>query len=291
LPVWRDFSFISHTAFTLTQHAAPGGLDIFSFDSAREDSVTLTTSLLLPELMHGFSYYGSLIHSGPILTAISSNKPDPAAPPSLLDLFSASPFVPDFNSRIHVLEVLIWDSVGHSTGGGLTAGQLTMVVHGNELLKAVERVKQLASLGQETIPWNEWGPQNTRIFDSRLNQGWWRYVFGMRMIAPRLPNWSDQLTLYDFSSRATALKREGKRDEGTKWDGPEELCQTVVSEAVFRPIARRKMFKERIVTRLPYKELTRYGIHHNAYMIDDEVIVAVDTDGVTSMDAVVGYTF
>ncbi len=152
-----DFGFISSRAFMLTTVDGPGSIELFTFNgNSSSDPPIHVASLRLPELQEGRELISITTHSAPFLT--HPERPD-------------APFYANQVERIHALSLRYVDR------GGL---RVVMIVKNNFLLRFVPSELSLDTSGKQPekliVPWEQWGPQNTRFMDCLIRSSWLRCV-------------------------------------------------------------------------------------------------------------------
>lgn len=157
LGTW-DFAFISSRAFILTSIQETGSIELFTFDASPGSSEHLTpthvASLQLPPLQIGQTMHSFTTHSAPFL---ASN------PTSNVPFYTAQ------DDRIHAMSLRYGDR----------GPRILLIVKNSALMKFIPIELNGVSNGMHekvVIPWEKWGPQNTRFLDCTIRSSWLRYV-------------------------------------------------------------------------------------------------------------------
>jgi hypothetical protein len=118
------------------------------------------------------------------------------------------------------------------------------------LVANLRRYKSFAD-DTQTVPWELWGPQSTRLFSEVLPKTWQRVIRGYRVVLPA------SATVLDFN--------EGLWGEGE--EGVVEEASTMALDA--------ESGKGRVVSALPYKECRLvYPSDCRTVMMGDEIVCA-----------------
>jgi hypothetical protein len=151
LDTW-DFSFLSPRAYILTSSADQGSIHIFTFESPAPSSSTHIVTLLLPELEDHVIVQYLTTHTGPFQARCPPNKP-----------FTTSP-----KSRIHVMSIQ-YDSIDHHAHPSYC-----FFIHNHALLEYISTYSFRNEYDMFTIPWENWGPRNTRFLARQVPFHWLR---------------------------------------------------------------------------------------------------------------------
>ncbi|KAJ7242365.1 hypothetical protein B0H12DRAFT_1132465 [Mycena haematopus] len=242
-----DFTLLSPRAYMLAstnnykyyRGFAPRGtaeILIFTFERTHSDSPNHVVTLQLPHITSGRSLHRIIAHSGP---------------------FCARPIVgAQFNKsndkRICVIS-LAYD----------LAEFYSVYVHHRYF------EKYFANDGlARTIPWEEWGPQNSRMLSGRP-AFWLRYVHGERVVCPVDPSHPNRVEVLDFG---ISPSRPGFDDSAVA--EPNTISTS--------------LFKHSITTSLPYRHICRdLADQHHLFLIDQDRLIGVN-EGV---DKLTVYTF
>ncbi|TFK85394.1 hypothetical protein K466DRAFT_494844, partial [Polyporus arcularius HHB13444] len=311
-----DFAFLSSRAFMLTVATGAGSIELYTFTGdedapiARDRSSSSSSSspsgpttptpsspplrlpwysarrlptrvavLHLPPTQPGRDMRKAFTHSGPFV-----GRPTPGRP------FETSP-----EARVHMLTLHYGDHAGMFNLFVLNCFFLSLVPAG--------QVGSKEDYAPVVKPWNEWGPENTRLFEWSVHFNWlrcvshlllfmWcaesdkggRYIHGTRVVFPpipeRDPNANERaILMMDFNVHP-------KRTDDPVlhcYPAPENSnCLFIVNE---RRIEAGQIFQEAVVTRLPYAASTRVGISsvadYSGFMIDDQRLIGMRVSSVT----------
>ncbi|KAF8998302.1 hypothetical protein BDQ17DRAFT_1362390 [Cyathus striatus] len=245
----RDFAFLSSRSFVVTSIVDFGCLHIYSFSYPSTDPPTLVATLDFPSLVEGVMVHRILTHAAPIL----SNPP------------AGSTFTTARDSRVHVISIS-YNGMHNSPN---TSHQYTLFVHNRTLMKFVEGFNE----GKERIiRWEDWGPQNTRLFARPIPPHWLRYVHGERVV---FASQGDEIVrMFDFN---VASAQYGLSSNRELFRGPYVMDEPA-------------LFVDKVHTHLPFHSVTfTVDKPHYAYMIDEDRILGLKAnpfhDGdVTEMD-------
>ncbi|KAJ7102824.1 hypothetical protein C8R44DRAFT_808603 [Mycena epipterygia] len=255
-PFMADFAFLSPRAYILTcannsaylpgRPTGIGEINIYKFDGTCHDDPTRVATLQLPQIDPKRSLYGMIAHSGPFCAG-----PVPGAP------FSKSN-----DQRICVISLVYDGSEFYS-----------VYVHHRYL------EKYLTNEGTPpTVPWDEWGPQNSRMLPIR-HRFWLRYVHGERVVCPVDMAHPKRVEIMDFGIIPSRLGLE----EEPSGSAVTELCtesSTIPSDG--------SAFKDDVTTSLPYRRTAReLDKDYVLFLIDQDRIIGVNE----SVNKLSVYTF
>lgn len=147
-----------------TCRAPAGALKIHAFRPSKRGTATAQTTLLLPELQPHNTYSEVGSHTAPFTAA----RP---APPG-------TPFTTAEDARVHVMAIATVPANNHP--GGRHMGSFTVIVRNRALLAFAGTPAEDGEGPDVEVPWEEWGPANTRWLSERHRHAWLRYVrFGV----------------------------------------------------------------------------------------------------------------
>ncbi|KAJ7026928.1 hypothetical protein C8F04DRAFT_1123727 [Mycena alexandri] len=244
-----DFSLISPQAYILAavndsqyyrgRPKGIGEIHIYSFEETQRNYPNHVATLQLPHPDPGRFLDRIIAHSGPFCA-----YPLPG------------PFSKSNDNRIMVISLAYDRSEYYS-----------IYVH-HRYLK-----KYLTNDGPPlTIPWDEWGPQNSRMLPGR-HLFWLRYVHGECVVCPVDPAHPRRVELLDFGVTPT---RPGFDDSPPMVTEANTISQV------------ESVFKQDVITALPYRRCCRdLNDDHILYLVDQDRII-----GVTEMvNKLIVYTF
>ncbi|KAJ7618025.1 hypothetical protein FB45DRAFT_216911 [Roridomyces roridus] len=149
------FQFISSRAFLLGSSEADGQVEIYTLN-VEQPSHTHVATLRFPALDDDWFLSSIGAHSGPFCShSIPGRR-----------------FATAHSRRIYCFEIQYND-------GGFCA---RLFVHYRTFRRYIEQVQQQQT-GPMEVPWEEWGPRDTRMLDGDLCD-WHRFVHGERAIIP-----------------------------------------------------------------------------------------------------------
>ncbi|KAH8985235.1 hypothetical protein EDB86DRAFT_3246446 [Lactarius hatsudake] len=219
--IW-EFSLLSPRAHMITTLKDGGEIRIYSF------CVSLVIQAANPPL----ALFELTMTTGPFLTR----------PPT------GSPFSFVRTARVHVF------TLHHDPGAHWGRWRPTCFVMCNwTLMRYVEAYRDDGASAMD-VPWEAWGPTETRFLVLAMGFQWLRYVHGTRVVCPVLqPSGECRVEVLDFNvhaSRApTAAEKLAASRLGIDLTGPVEGSRLVCEPLVF-PAA--GIFAKEVVTRLPY---------------------------------------
>ena len=205
-----DFSLLSNYAFMMTSRYHQGSIKVYTFRTPNgrvlfsgfgpaNFSDLRCTTLLLPALQPNNHYAELSTHTAPF----TANVP------------KGSPFTSSDDARVHVMSVLTQPTqpphsssdseLGHGIGGH--PASFAVIVLNRTLLKYADKNlerkdvnawkedapgvnrdksqrRKVKGDGSVEVPWDEWGPRNTRWFSERSTHAWQRCV---HLFIPCLP--------------------------------------------------------------------------------------------------------
>ncbi|KAH9018313.1 hypothetical protein EDB84DRAFT_1276248 [Lactarius hengduanensis] len=257
--IW-DFSFLSPRACMVTTLKDGGEIRIYSFASPSSSRrPTHVATLHLPTPHPNRALFELTTTTGPFL----------ARPPA------GSPFSFSRTARVHVF------TVRHDPGAHRGRWQpVCFVVHNRTLMRYVETYRDDGG-GAVDVPWEEWGPAETRLFVLAMGFQWLRsrYVHGSRVVCPVLqPSGECRVEVLDFNvhaSRApTAAEKLAASRLGVNLEEPIEGSQLVCEPSVFPTGG---VFAKEVVTRLPYYSVPAPGQRESyvGYMIDEQRLLGL----------------
>ncbi|KAH9024628.1 hypothetical protein EDB85DRAFT_2150360 [Lactarius pseudohatsudake] len=191
-----------------------------------------------------------------------------ASPSALPRASTGSPFSFARTARVHVF------TLHHDPGAHRGRWQpVCFVMHNRTLMRYVEAYRDDGA-GAMDVPWEEWGPTETRFSVLAMRFQWLRYVHGTRVVCPVLqPSGECRVEVLDFNMRAsrapTATEKLAASRLGIDLTVPVEGSRLVCEPSVF-PTA--GIFAEEVVTRLPYYSVPAPGQHESyvGYVIDEQ---------------------
>ncbi|KAI5114812.1 hypothetical protein M0805_005347, partial [Coniferiporia weirii] len=235
--------------------------------------------LLLPTLQPNNHYAELSAHTAPF----TANAP------------KGSPFASSDDARIHVLSVVTQPAPPpHSNSDSEVgvpptghAASFVVIVLNRILLKYAHAHMQRGGganttrpCAQMDVPWEEWGPRNTRWFHERSSHAWLRYVHGPRLVRAvhsAWPNTRCRLQVLDFHVHPLRIGDDDRAREMADAAEPDVPC-------VHRLIAGPTLMRDRAVfkgggveSRLPYREVTLKNElgPYSGFMIDEERVIGL----------------
>ncbi|KLO10377.1 hypothetical protein SCHPADRAFT_832626 [Schizopora paradoxa] len=263
-----DFSLLSNTIFMVTSRSAPtGALQIYTFRESEKATLERwhwasnqkRTLFLLPELEKEFRYSLITTHTAPFVANVPANKP----------------FYTSEDARVHIMSV----SIEPARRNGLTRNY-TIALPNRVLLRYVELAKANSDIQDQTLPWEIWGPANTRWMEETHTYAWLRYIHGPRFVKAlhgRWPSTGCRLQIFDFGVHP---KRPGDDDsafEGRNAAEPDFPCEHRYCSTT-SVLHGSSVFKKPVKSSLPYREvITKAALPYSGFMIDDERIIGLQS--------------
>ncbi|KAJ7666632.1 hypothetical protein DFH06DRAFT_1184348 [Mycena polygramma] len=235
-PFISDFALLFPRAYILAcatdgkyggRPIGTGEIHIHTFDGTRRNHPVHVATLQLPQIHSNRCLDRIIAHSGPFCA-----NPLPAAQ------FSKSN-----DKRICVIS-LVYDEEEY----------YTLYVHHRYLEKLL--LNKGAPL---TIPWDDWGPRNSRMLRGR-HRFWLRYVHGERVVCPVNPSYPTRVEILDFGITPS---RPGV--DSTSIMGPSTIPKFG------------NVFRADVTTSLPYRRVFRdLGDRHLLFLIDQDRLIGVN---------------
>ncbi|KAJ7800512.1 hypothetical protein B0H14DRAFT_2898913 [Mycena olivaceomarginata] len=243
----RSYIF-AHTSFDLGN---AGQIDIYAFDGERVNYPTHIVTLGLPKLLPRINITTLMIQAGPF-----------CAQP-----ISGTPFSKSNDNRIYMVLIRY---------GTTPVKWYRLFVHYRWFHKYVLDHRRGETKFPPVVPWDEWGPQNSRMLLGE-NYQWNRHIHGERVALP--------CPQYDF--RAMKILDFGII--------PKRILASGISHPLEPTILEQDgVFEDIVTTSLPYTSTVRLlDEKYDLFLLDQDRIIAMDTpDSVTSYhERVTVYTF
>ncbi|KAL5513947.1 hypothetical protein ACEPAG_2708 [Sanghuangporus baumii] len=307
-----DFSLLSNYAFMMTSRYHQGSIKIYTFRApngcvlfsglgpAKLADLRCTT-LLLPALQPNNHYAELSTHTAPFSARVPNGLP----------------FASSEDARVHVMSVLTQPAqpphsssdseLGHGVGGH--PASFVVILMNRALLKYadknLERIdakteekgrmeddtsiisrnksqrRKPKSDGSVEVPWDEWGPRNTRWFSERSTHAWQRYVHGSRIVRALHNAWPStrcRIQVLDFHVHPSRPNSES--------DHLDEAIDNVEPDVPYahRLVSGPSLVRDRAVfrgggveSRMPYREvmLKREVGPYSGFMIDEERVIGL----------------
>ncbi|TFK62395.1 hypothetical protein BDN72DRAFT_827503 [Pluteus cervinus] len=207
-----DFTFLSENAYVLTFPADHGHLAVYSVSSP-DQRARLFLPVLCADVNQELERLA--IHTSPFFASPLPGRP----------------FTTSETNRIHVLSM-------EYAGFYQSTFELRAFIPNDVLLSYVSSYHDQT----QHIPWEDWGPKNTRVLEALQSHSWLRFVSGSRVVMP-VARFKWDLQVLNFQ---TMRKLDEPLDTATATHIKEP---TVIRRPTF--------FKDDIVTHLPYSLCTR----------------------------------
>ncbi|KII84882.1 hypothetical protein PLICRDRAFT_179210 [Plicaturopsis crispa FD-325 SS-3] len=256
-PQTWDFTFLSARAFMVTSVNIPGRMHVFSFTST-PGKPKCCAVLHLPPLQQDVELDYLATHTAPFHAYCPRGVP----------------FTTSRESRIHVLSMQYVSREG-------THPRFILFLHNRTLLRYVD-----SPLCEEEvdIPWDAWGPRQSRFLTQHAPFEWLRYAHGQRVICPptRLTeNRGTLVQLLDFNVHPEwpdtfeRVAAEAALDKGLRY-------RLVLEESI---IYKEQIFVDDFSTSLPYRVLGRMvKSHYSGFMIDEQRILGLNSTAFSEAD-------
>ncbi|OAX35169.1 hypothetical protein K503DRAFT_793915 [Rhizopogon vinicolor AM-OR11-026] len=180
-PNISDFSFISRRAYMVTRGMGGGAIQVFTFGEDENDVVHVA-NLLLPPLKLRTHIVHSNIHTGPFVA----------------DCPPGTPFWTNQEERMYVLSVQYIQVDPDAPGA---RPRFCLFFKSSTPLRYVRKHREQRPEGAFEVPWDEWGPQGTRMLHHQVQYQWLRYVHGHRVVFPVASGSMHQMQVLDFNIR------------------------------------------------------------------------------------------
>ncbi|KIJ62437.1 hypothetical protein HYDPIDRAFT_30404 [Hydnomerulius pinastri MD-312] len=296
-PATWDFSFIDSHSIFATCGSRTGSIEIFTFSCDTTSSgasepgqqpLVHIASLRLPAILPFVRVFNLGTHTGPFLASCPPGKP-----------FTASN-----EDRIHVLTAQYINP--RPTEGPRNRPKFCVFFHNRMLEGYIGRHAEQEDNGgiPVVIPWEEWGPANTRFLPHNGTFQWLRwaftldvhpissasieYVHGQRVIVPSLvEQGKSRMQVLDFNIRNTPRQNcytnsssdsdaESGADSDTEFTyHPKNHTHVeLIDYTTFVDVP--TIFPEPVRSSLPYREMRRDEMaDYSGVMIDDERLVGL----------------
>ncbi|PPR03424.1 hypothetical protein CVT24_012693 [Panaeolus cyanescens] len=242
LPMFStDFCLVDRDSFLVLNTLGPGSISLYRFSPTAFEGSTLVVTLLLPPISPQHLVSNLTIHSG----QFEGN-------PSKRD------YVTNHSTRIHVI------CLQHRRRfeGRDTTIMFSLFVPNDYLLQHLSTGPTSAP---RSVPWEEWGPHNTRLMGRNVPVHWLRrYVHG-RMVACELRG--GNMKFLDFSSKPPT-------ESSLATTHTSQVATVIKSSEETRT---RSPFLNAVKTYLPYRSLLRQEFTQTSdYMIDEDRIIGIE---------------
>ncbi|KAJ7037948.1 hypothetical protein C8F04DRAFT_951990 [Mycena alexandri] len=252
----EDFTFLSDFTFLIVRPS--GRFECYTFENPISYSTApvLKSSYNLPPLQDGFMYW---------YICMSSN-PAPGQVPRGGEGTGNRVYYPRPDERIHACCLYIFKPTGpgdhhvHSFVFFLNVKIRSRQMHVRSLL-----------VGVQTVPWEAWGPQNTRWFDEALSTDWQHALYGLKTVEcidpfnptlPRLGPAQRHLRLRDYNPYSLRASAHENGEDESRW------TRRIVTTPSTTPS--RGVFMHDIVSSLPYSEvISKEKFNVTDVMMDD----------------------
>jgi hypothetical protein len=202
-----DFAFLSNRAFMLTSKRDSGCLCVYSFQgadtpsSSAQDRLTAThhATLHLPRFAWSPVQISHLTtHTSPYVEAVPRGVPFYTAPSTRIHAVSVGYTTPDPHNG-HASFLLIFHNrlaLAYINNDSTLTAPLVAAIEGNDHETQLPR----RAIQHRDVPWEEWGPSQTRFMNHTDRFSWLRYVHGARIIYPPTSLDSSLASSSSFSS-------------------------------------------------------------------------------------------
>ncbi|KAG2753864.1 hypothetical protein P692DRAFT_20796932 [Suillus brevipes Sb2] len=175
-----DFSFISNRAYMITRGINGGSIQVFTFGD-NEHEITHVANLSLPPLKSRSHLVHCAIHTGPFVAKCLPN----------------TPFWTNQDERIYVLSV---QYIQVDPDIPSARPRFFLFFKNSTPLRYIQRYREQRETSYIEVPWEEWGPRESRMLNHQVPYQWLRYVHGHRVVFPLL---SGSMQVLDFNLRKT----------------------------------------------------------------------------------------
>lgn len=136
-----------------------------------------SVSLAFPSLATNNVYSKITSHTAPFSSGTCAGKPFNTAEDVRVHIMSVAtdPQRTAVDNLSEVTDRTMLDLHGRAVVRG-KAGNYTVIVTNRVLLRYAEMVRSIGMKQEMEVPWEEWGPRNTRWITERHNYAWLRYA-------------------------------------------------------------------------------------------------------------------
>ncbi|KAG1792330.1 uncharacterized protein HD556DRAFT_1528034 [Suillus plorans] len=174
-----DFSFISNRAYMITRGIDGGSIQVFTFGENQHEIVHVA-SLSLP-LLESRHFVHCAIHTGPFVARCPPN----------------TPFWTNQEERMYVLSV---DYIQMDPHIPRARPKFFLFFKNSTPLRYIRKYREQRETSPFEVPWEEWGPHESRMLRHQAPYQWLRYVHGYRVVFPLQ---SSSMQVMDFNIRKT----------------------------------------------------------------------------------------
>ncbi|KAG1769125.1 hypothetical protein EV702DRAFT_1140109 [Suillus placidus] len=239
-----DFSFISNRAYMITRGINGGSIQIFTFGENAHEIIHIA-SLSLPPLKSRTHLVHCAIHTGPFVARCLPN----------------TPFCTNQEERMYVLSV---QYIQVDPDVPSARPRFFLFLKNSTPLRYIRKYHEQGETSSFDVPWEEWGPHESRMLHHQVPYQWLRYVHGYRVVFPLL---SGSMQVLDFNVRKTKrhvfpLQPDSKASIEVI-DFPSIICSGCI-------------FSGPIETSLPYRVCRRDELKgFSGVMIDEQRLIGL----------------
>lgn len=205
-----DFSFISNRAYMITCGTNGGSIQIFTFGE-NEHEIIHVASLSLPPLKSRVHLGHCGIHTGPFVARCLPN----------------TPFWTNQEERMYVLSV---QYVQENPDVPSARPRFFLFFKNSTPLRYIQKYHEQRGTSSFEVPWEEWGPRESRMLHHQLPYQWLRYVHGHRVVFPLL---TGSMQVLDFNVRKTKRHVFPLQPDSKASIEVVDQPSTIVSEGIF----------------------------------------------------------
>ncbi|KAG1718629.1 hypothetical protein EDB19DRAFT_1794606, partial [Suillus lakei] len=209
-----DFSFISNRAYMITRGVDGGSIQVFTFGEDQHEIIHVA-SLSLPPLRSRTHLVHCAIHTGPFVARCT---PDTS-------------FWTSQEERLYVLSV---QYIQVDPDVPSARPKFFLFFKHSTPLRYIRKYREQRATSPFEVPWEEWGPHESRMLHHQLPYQWLRYVHGHRVVFPLL---SGSMQVLDFNVRKTKRHIFPLQPDSKASIEVIDYPSTILSDCIFpRPI-------------------------------------------------------
>ncbi|KAG2144403.1 uncharacterized protein EDB93DRAFT_1207852 [Suillus bovinus] len=239
-----DFSFISNRAYMITRGKDGGSIQIFTFGENQQEIAHVAT-LLLPPLKSLTHLVHCTIHTGPFVARCLPN----------------TPFWTNQEERMYVLSM---NYIQVDPNVPSARPKFFLFFKNSTPLRYIRKYHEQRETSSLEVPWEEWGPHESRMLHYQAPYQWLRYVHGYRVVFPLL---SGSMQVLDFNVRKTKRHVFPLQPDSKASIEVIDYPTTILSDC---------LFPDPVETNLPYRVCQRDELEgFSGVMIDEQRLIGL----------------
>ncbi|KAG1834914.1 hypothetical protein DFJ58DRAFT_821238 [Suillus subalutaceus] len=254
-----DFSFISNRAYMITIRTDGGSIQVFTFGEKQHEIVHVA-SLSLPP-MKSTHLVHCTIHTGPFVARCLPN----------------TPFWTNQEERMYVLSV---QYVQVDMNVPSARPRFFLFFKNNTPLRYIRKYREQGETNPLEVPWEEWGPRESRMLHHQVPYQWLRYVHGYRVVFPLQ---SGNMQVLDFNVRKTKRHVFPQQPDSKASIEVIDYPSIILSDGIF---------SGPVETSLPYRVCRRDELKgFSGVMIDEQRLIGLKSPSFADGDIKDLYVF